>query len=53
MAEEREANAFVETLIFGENALNAARSLFGDDVLKLARHFGVTEATMMRALKNL
>ena len=53
LAEEREANAFVETLIFGENALSAARSLFGDDVVILARHFGVTDATMARALKSL
>ncbi len=51
--EEREANAFVETLIFGENALSAARSLLGDNLAKLARHFGVSEVTVAKVLKKL
>ncbi|MCA0871296.1 ImmA/IrrE family metallo-endopeptidase [Seohaeicola saemankumensis] len=51
-AEEREANEFAAVLLFGDGALSAARSLYRDDLQKLARHFGVSEATVRIALKQ-
>jgi Zn-dependent peptidase ImmA (M78 family) len=49
-AQEREANRFAETLLFGDGALEAARSLHGNEIGKLARVFGVTEAVMKIAM---
>lgn len=51
--EEREANAFVEALIFGENALVAARTMFGDNEEDLAKKFGVSIPTLRNALRKL
>jgi hypothetical protein len=52
LKEEREANALVASLLFSEGVLEAARSLYSDDVPSLARHFGVTEMTIKIALKK-
>lgn len=53
LREEREANEFVEALIFGDGALEAAHSMFGEDHDRLAAHFGVTQITLRRALRKL
>ncbi|AQS48822.1 hypothetical protein BMG03_14245 [Thioclava nitratireducens] len=50
--EEREANQFAATLLFGDGALEAARSLHGNDVPKLAHYFGVSERTIEIAMKQ-
>lgn len=50
--EEREANQFAATLLFGDGALKAARSLHGDDVQILARYFGVSDETLKIGLKQ-
>ena len=50
LREEREANLAVEALIFGDGALAGAMGLFGRDEEKLARHFGVSVATLKIAL---
>jgi Zn-dependent peptidase ImmA (M78 family) len=53
LEEEREANAFVEALVFGDGALAAGVSLHGGDVKKLAHSFGVSIKTMEIALRKL
>jgi Zn-dependent peptidase ImmA (M78 family) len=50
--QEREANQFAEVLLFGDGALEAARGLYGNDSVKLAKVFGVTEAVMRIAMKR-
>jgi Zn-dependent peptidase ImmA (M78 family) len=50
--EEREANQFAATLLFGDGALTAARSLHGDDVQILARYFGVSDEVLKIGLKQ-
>ena len=50
--EERQANAAVEALVFGDEALNAAISMFGDDEAVLARRFGVSVPTLRHAMRN-
>ena len=50
--QEREANNAVEALIFGDGALEAALSLYGDDNLKIARHFGTSLVTVTIARSN-
>ena len=49
--EEREANEFASVLLFGDGALAAARSLYGDDVVRLAKYFGVSEKVIQIAMK--
>jgi hypothetical protein len=51
--EEREANEFTEALVFGESALSAAASLHGKDLVRLAKHFGVSIETVRIALSRL
>lgn len=51
--EEREANEFTEALVFGDGALEAAVSLFGRNLVRLEKHFGVSSATLEIALKKL
>lgn len=51
--EEREANSFVEALVFGDGALAAGVSLYGRDTKKLAHHFGVSTKTIEIALQKL
>ena len=53
LEEERQANSLVESLLFSEGVLVAAKSLYGDNVLVLARHFGVTETTIKVALRKI
>jgi Zn-dependent peptidase ImmA (M78 family) len=53
LQEEREANAFVEALVFGDGALAAGVSLHGRDIKKLAHSFGVSIKTMEIALRKL
>ncbi|WP_333816983.1 ImmA/IrrE family metallo-endopeptidase [Tabrizicola sp.] len=53
LEEEREANAFVEALVFGDGALAASVSLHGRDISKLAQRFGVSAKTMEIALQKL
>ena len=50
--EESEANRFAAAIFFDEGALAAARSLHGDDLTKLSRHFGVSEKVVEIALKQ-
>jgi len=50
LREEREANESLMVLLFGDDALEAARGLHGDDAERLAKHFGVTVALIERAL---
>jgi len=50
--EEKEANQFAETLLFGDGSLAAARSLYVDDMDKLSRHFGVSENVIRIAMKR-
>jgi len=50
--EEREANQFAETLLFGDSALSAAVGLYGRDIPRLAHHFGVSEKVVEIALKR-
>ena len=52
LVEEREVNESVEAIIFGDGALEAAVSLFGDDKPLIARHFGVSEKTLEIALRK-
>lgn len=51
--QEREANEFAEALIFGDGALEAALTLYGEDKAKLCRHFGVGEKTLEIALRKM
>lgn len=50
--QEKEANEFAAVLLFGDGALAAARSRYGDDLTLLARHFGVSEKAIEIALKQ-
>jgi len=51
-AQEQEANEFAAVLLFGDGALEAAKSLYGGDVLRMARHFGVSETAIRIALRQ-
>lgn len=51
-AQEQEANEFAAVLLFGDGALEAAKSLYGGEVPRLARHFGVSETAIRIALKQ-
>lgn len=53
LEEERDANAFVEALVFGDGALAAGVSLHGRDIKKLARYFGVSLKTIEIAIQKL
>lgn len=53
MRQERDANASVEGLVFGDGALKAAISLHGENKERLCRHFGVSEKTLEIALSKL
>ena len=53
LEEERQANEFAEVLLFGDGALEAARSLRGDDLRKLAHQFGVSEEVVGIGLRKL
>ena len=50
--QEKEANDVADLLLFGDGALAAASTLFGGDVEKLARYFGVTEPMIHVALRK-
>ena len=52
LIEEREADAFATALLFDEGALCAARTLFGVDLERLSRHFGVSQEAIRIALKQ-
>lgn len=52
LTEEREANAWVEALVFEANALKSMRSLFKDNYAEIAKRFGVSEAALRIALKR-
>ncbi|MGL6211805.1 MAG: ImmA/IrrE family metallo-endopeptidase, partial [Paracoccaceae bacterium] len=52
LVEEREADAFVAALFFADGALAAARSLLGDDLAKLSRHFGASPEAIRIAMKQ-
>ena len=52
VSEEREANQFAEVILFGDGSLAAARSLYADDMAKLVRHFGVSEAVLKIAMER-
>jgi Zn-dependent peptidase ImmA (M78 family) len=51
--QESEANLFAEALIFGDGALAAAVGLYGQNIPVLAKYFGVSEPTIIRALRKL
>jgi IrrE N-terminal-like domain len=53
LSEERFTNECVETIVFGDNALSGAVGLYGLDVSKLSRHFGVSEESVKIALSKL
>jgi hypothetical protein len=53
LIEEREADQFAEVVFYGDGALTAARSLFGDDVEKLSKHFGTSPQSVRIAMKRL
>ncbi|MDK3072489.1 ImmA/IrrE family metallo-endopeptidase [Sedimentitalea sp. JM2-8] len=44
--EEREANEWVEAIVFDQNALEAAVVFYQRNLGRLARHFGVSEKTL-------
>jgi len=50
--EEREADEFAAVLLFADGALTAAKSLLGNDLHALARHFGVSEDVIRIALRQ-
>ena len=50
--EEKEANAIAAAIFFGDGALAAAMYLFGRDISRLAKHFGVSEEVVKIALKS-
>lgn len=49
---EREANQFAAVLLFGDGALAGAVGLYGQDIDKLAKHFGVSRQAIEIALKQ-
>ena len=51
-ARETQANEFAAVLLFGDGALESAKSLYGGDVTKLSRHFGVSVKSIEFALKQ-
>jgi Zn-dependent peptidase ImmA (M78 family) len=53
LQEEREANEWVDAIVFEQNALRAARSLHGNDLKAIARIFGVSIETLKIALRRL
>ncbi len=50
--EEQEANEFAAVVLYGDGALEAAKSLHGSDTTKLAKVFGVSEKSIEFALKK-
>ena len=50
--EEREANEFAAIILYGDGALEAAKSLHGADVQNLARVFGVSTRSIEIAFKQ-
>ena len=46
LLEEREANEWVEAVVFEQSALKAAVSMHGDDMRAIARNFGVSIETL-------
>jgi Zn-dependent peptidase ImmA (M78 family) len=50
MAQEIEANLWLETIIFGEQALEGAIGLYGKDLNRLKLHFGFSEAVVRKAI---
>ena len=50
--EEAEANQFAETVLFGDGALRGAVGIYGEDLPRLAHHFGVSEQVIEIALKR-
>ena len=51
--QEREANAFVAALVFGDGALEAAVSLHGEDPNILSTHFGFSPLAVSIALRQI
>ena len=52
MKDERDANAWAEAVVFGQNALESAIGLYGNNTELLMRHFGVSEAVLKTAIRN-
>ena len=52
MLQEREANAWAEAVIFGQNALEGAVGLYGQNIELLMRHFGVSETVLKKAMRH-
>ncbi|WP_157994852.1 ImmA/IrrE family metallo-endopeptidase [Paracoccus tegillarcae] len=52
LVEEREANQFAAVLLFGDGALHGASGIYGQNIEKLARHFGVSEKVVEIAMKQ-
>ncbi|MCX8953801.1 ImmA/IrrE family metallo-endopeptidase [Ruegeria sp. NA] len=50
--QEVEANEFAAVLLFGDGALAAAMGLYGNNLKKLSKHFGVSEITIRIAMKQ-
>ncbi len=50
---ERDANLSVESLVFGDGALEAAISLYGQDTTALCKHFGVSPRVIEISLAKL
>lgn len=50
--QEAEANEFAAVLLFGDGALAAAVGLYGNNLKKLSRHFGVSGKTIRVAMKQ-
>lgn len=51
-AQEREADEFAATLLFGDGALEAAIGSIGNNPMALARRFGVTEQVIKIAVRQ-
>jgi len=52
VVEEREANQWVEAIVFEQNALDAARKMIGNDPAKLSKLFGLSVEVVKIALKS-
>lgn len=50
--QEKEANQVADVLLFGDGALEAAYSLHGGDLERVAKFFGVSEAMLRVAMKK-
>lgn len=48
--EELEANLWLETVVFGDQALEGALGLWGRDLKRLSLHFGFSEIVVQKAI---